>query len=128
MFLYGTLQGPQYLSPEITIDIRSPETNNLINDIEALLDTGSPITLIPERLIERLGIANMVYEKIRIRGATNQVEERRAYLIHLKVASWNFYDFRVGTFKKPYALIGRDIINRYNITLDGPQQRWMVNP
>ena len=95
---------------------------------EALLDTGSPFTLIPERFIERLGTANLAYEWIRIRGVTNQIEDRLAYLIHLKVARWDFYDFRVVTFKKPYALIGRDIINRYNITLDGPQQRWMVNP
>lgn len=94
-------------------------------DERALLDSGAEITVIAIETAGRLGLRKIDDQSIR--GAQGPSVKRDVYAVDIDLLGFVFPAHRVVALpNKSYALIGRDILNRYVATLDGPQQRFSV--
>jgi predicted aspartyl protease len=87
--------------------------------ILALLDTGADITLVPTHLLEEIGAAES--EPVRIRSHFGDSHEVQLYLVGLQVDSLMLPGvYVVGDDTGSEIIIGRDILNRLSVLLDGP--------
>lgn len=126
-FTYHNIQLSTEPSPAIQLHIYSPLDKNMKASVEAIIDSASPITCIPEELIDEIGADNLEYEVINVRGATGRRTEMQTLIVNLRLASCNFRNISVLLIPKQYALIGRDIINKYKITLNGLKKEWEIH-
>lgn len=125
MFDYGTLQSTECLSPEIDIYAYSPSEGELVRRANAMLDSGAVMTCVPKWVIDRLG--PLTYSSVRVRLANGELRDAITAVIRIRVASHDIPNrIEVVIIDKEYALIGRDILNRYRVMLDGPEERWSI--
>jgi predicted aspartyl protease len=86
--------------------------------VQARLDTGADLTAIPYALIERLHL--MPAGEIEVEGYDSRRATIRAYDVNLQVEQLSVNGLLVIGFAEDYVLLGRDVLNRLRILLDGP--------
>jgi hypothetical protein len=92
-----------------------------------MLDTGASTTLVPRELIRELGEDNLLYIDVEVFFPGLPPETHKAYVIGLLIeGGCTFEELEVIPLDIDYVIIGRDVINRYKIVLDGPNNRWEV--
>ncbi len=123
MFSYGDLQSPTSPIPQASIQLHNPLNNSQNCDTDAIVDTGAVMTCIPESEIKKLG-NSLVYNKIFVRDANNNIQERTTYWIDIRLAENEYTNIEVVAIPKRYALIGRDILNQHKVVLNAPKKRW----
>jgi predicted aspartyl protease len=100
--------------------------NGRSDTVEGVIDTGASWTVIPKELAIRLGL------KIVAQGIINGVagsKESNKYIANLEFAGLSLPRHLIFDFEKPFALIGREILNKYISTFDGPQRQFSIeNP
>ena len=123
------LQHAKRLAPVIDFIAHSPANTSLTSQVRALVDTGATITCVPEKVIADLGRRNLWATRIKVSGAFGPKLGREAYLIDIRLANCYFHKIEVVVLPsgKDYAIVGRDILNRYRIIFDGPRQSWVVD-
>jgi predicted aspartyl protease len=126
VFRYGPIQHKRVPAPQISVRVSSPQQEHLRSEVEALVDTGAAMTCIPEKIIAQLDKDCLQYNVRTVTGATGQQENRCSYIVHLHIAECDFRDIEVIALDRDYALIGRDILNEYELTFDGPNKIWEV--
>jgi len=114
------------------LEVFAPTDKELVSRSKALIDTGATITCVPESVIAELGRENLVATKKNVEGAFGGRQtqtEREAYVLNIKLDKCYFHDIEVVVLPpdKDYALIGRDILNDFSITFDGPNSSWQVD-
>lgn len=115
-FPYGMISYGEPPAPALNIDV-------IANNIEkkgvlALLDSGASITLIPQSIIEEIQ-PSIVDVPVRF-GFTGGEVESLLYALKIripKVGTW--YVEVVGYAGLSYALIGRDVLNKWSLFLKG---------
>ena len=115
-FSYRMISHGEPLAPALNIDV-------IANNIEkkgvlALLDSGASITLIPQSIIEEIQ-PSIVDVPVRF-GFTGGEVESLLYALKIripKVGTW--YVEVVGYAGLSYALIGRDVLNKWSLFLKG---------
>ena len=110
--------------PEALIEISNPANPSKSCQVNALVDSAADMTFIPESDIKSLG--NLVSGIIKIRDANGNIKTMRTYFINLKIAEYNLPGLEVIAIPFTNALLGRDILNRFKIVLDGPNQKWSI--
>jgi predicted aspartyl protease len=131
MYKYEQIQRSNRLAPVIELLAFAPSDKDLTSRSKALVDTGATITCVPESVIAELGRRNLVATKKRVAGAFGDKRpqmDREAYVISIRLDHCEFEDIEVVVLPldKEYALIGRDILNGFSITFDGPNDTWSV--
>jgi predicted aspartyl protease len=121
---YGAVQTKSIPAPEVSIFISLPSQTRTIK-IPAILDTGAARTCIPQGVFDRLGAEE--YDWAPMRVAAGPVAQVIVLDVKLEVLECEFKDLRVGVIPRDYALIGRDILNNYVITLDAKGGKWSVD-
>jgi len=126
MFDYGTLQCRECLGTEIDIyaylNLQNSRAGRRVN---AIVDTGAVMTCVPEWVINRLGAST--YSFVQVRLANGELRDVQTVLVHIKVANYDIPErVEVAALNISYALIGRDILNQYRVTLDGPLETWSI--
>ncbi len=86
--------------------------------VQAKLDTGADLTVIPTVLIERLHL--MPAGEIEVEGYDSRRATIRAYDVNLQVDQLSMVGLLVIGFAEDYVLLGRDVLNRLRVLLDGP--------
>ena len=87
--------------------------------VPALIDSGASGTLIPESVVSGLSL-----RKIGERRASGVYSPPRMvpiYKVDLDFVGFDFQNHPVSTQPRDYALIGRDVLNRYLTELNGPR-------
>ena len=112
-------------APLALVTLSNLETNDSWEDVPMLLDTGADVSLVPQAVASRLGLAvisDKQYELISFDGSTSF-----APIVRLKL------NFLARTFRGQFLLIdqevgilGRNILNAVSLTLDGPKLTWDV--
>jgi len=127
---YEKIQDPlSRPSPIARIEVSSPyDSTNRSKDIKAILDTGAGITVIPESIIEKLEkLKELPHRPVRVRSHLDK--NNTSYRILYRVII-EFYgqenEIEVLAIPRDYAIIGRDILNQYKITLNGPEETWSI--
>jgi hypothetical protein len=93
----------------------------------AIIDTGADSTFIPMRFVAELRLKPLV-EKVDVSGPDIVDEEiHRLYAVNLDFLGLTFKAHPVIPWAKwPEIIIGRDIINEWVLTLDGPNQNFTI--
>jgi predicted aspartyl protease len=86
--------------------------------IQAKIDTGAGLTVIPARLIEQLPL--MPAGEIEIEGYDGRRATIQAYDVNLQIDQLHVTGLLVIGFAEDYVLVGRDMLNRLRVLLDGP--------
>lgn len=112
-------------APALTIGIGSPRSNVAQNEVTALVDTGADVTMIPLSILRSSG--GRVKEKGQLRGILGEPVIVNRYLITVYVAGYAIRGIRAVALKdNREAIIGRDVLNQLELTLNGPAQELWV--
>ena len=86
--------------------------------VRAKLDTGADLSAIPTTLIDRLHL--MPAGEIEVEGYDSRRSTIQAYDVNLQIDQLSVAGLLVIGFAEDYVLLGRDVLNRLRILLDGP--------
>jgi predicted aspartyl protease len=107
-------------APVIEIFLSSPGVvASALTPVEALIDSGADITVIPRKFIEKLQLK--LVDQLLAVGSEGIPSEKPADVYSVKVFIQDVGDYivRVISSNDNYALIGRDIINSWDLFLRG---------
>ena len=109
-------------APFVHVTLQPPGWGTAVSQVPALLDTAADITVIPARVAEELELVPL--DEIPVGGFDGRVTVVERFLIQLALRQFDPLVIRVVASRdEPYVLLGRDVLNRYRILLDGPQLR-----
>ncbi len=106
--------------PALEVVLRRPEGNSL-GPLPALIDTGADTTLIPLASLQRLGLRPFSTGFLRSQwGERHPVE---LYLLDIQVADQTLPDIEaVSDGAGRELILGRNVLNKLLLFLDGPSQ------
>mgnify|MGYP001820163023 FL=1 len=106
--------------PVCQVSFSVARTGQSIGPLSAILDTGADGTLVPQRYLDAIG-ARRVMET----GLRSQWGERRVvylYLVTLQISAIELPGtYVVGDERSDEIVLGRNVLNRLKIWLDGPE-------
>jgi hypothetical protein len=109
-------------APVALVSLRNPDNRAERTDVVMLLDTGADVTLLPQSIVEELGISYSAdsYELSDFEGHRSIARAVRAELVFLGLT------FR-GQFlliEQDRGIVGRNILNVVSLNFDGPKLSW----
>jgi hypothetical protein len=106
-------------APFVHVTLLCADTGLSTNEIPALLDTAADRTVIPASLVSRLGLVPM--DEVSVAGFGGQVVLIPTYFVELSIRTLTPLPLEVLAHpEEPYVLLGRDVLNRHRLVLDGP--------
>ena len=119
-FPYDTTYNPAL--PVCDVALTAKPTGQQVK-LTAIIDTGADATIIPVRYLQQIGARRAIEA-----GLRSQWGERRTvflYLVDLQISEITLPGiYVVGDELGAEAVLGRNVLNRLQILLDGPAQ-WM---
>jgi predicted aspartyl protease len=88
--------------------------------LQAKMDTGAARTMIPTVSAHRLGL--LISGIGHARAFDGRIVDVALYSANLKIAEMVLEEFEVGAINRAYILLGRDVLNQFDITLRGKAQ------
>jgi predicted aspartyl protease len=117
-YRYAALDPP---APSLLLNLAHPVTGTRVENISALADSGADQTVIPSRLVDELGLPKLDQEVVR--GFDGAPQILGVYAIVMQVRDLAPIEITViASPRITYAIIGRDVLNRYTVTLDGRKE------
>ncbi len=111
-----------YLPPAPTIEIRlgAPEAMLPVGPLNALIDTGADVCIVPIRYIEPLGV--QVDNRKFLKSAWGEHRPVDVYLLDLGIGEMRFPLVEIVADDQGDAVIlGRNLLNKLDLRLDGPR-------
>jgi len=115
-----TAGGPP--APVVRLFLDSPSTGKNTQEIRGIIDSGAAMTCVPTECVKHLE-EELDYRFLRVTSAIED-GKRKAVRLNLRFNEVVLRDVEVLLLERPYALLGRDIINRYRLLLDGTEEWW----
>src|SRR5262249_49104911 len=119
-------QGVEHQAPGCPITV-SYDTHTL--ECLCLLDSGAEYTSVPDHIVTAFSLERR--GEIDVEGATGVSEAQGLYRINLEflgfVYGYHLVIGGTGPAAQDYVLIGRDILNRHQVILAGPQQQFSID-
>lgn len=110
-------------APLARVLLRDPSSGNSAMDVPMLMDSGADVTLLPQPLVRDLGLdigAGEKYELTAFDGTTSVSRAVDMDLVFLR----RTYRGRFLMIDQECGILGRDILNRLSILLNGPKLEW----
>ena len=106
-------------APFVHLTVSAPSDGAPSVEVPAQIDTGADVTIIPGRLVDALNLVPL--DSISAVGLGGHLVTLPTFLVELRIRELNPVKIKVlASHDEPFALIGRDMLNRYTILLDGP--------
>ena len=121
---YGNLQSRMMPGPEAQLEVAVSYCESEQRLVRSILDTGASISCVPEEVILSSS-EYAVYDVRTFQGIHNKVQ-LRVYDVLVKLEGGEEVQLKVAGVKKDYAIVGRDILNRHRLDLNGPNGIWEV--
>ncbi|HNB55225.1 MAG TPA: aspartyl protease family protein [Anaerolineales bacterium] len=103
----------------VEFSLALPDEMPQIGPLEALIDTGSDSTLIPEHYLRALSLEEV--GSARISGIVNGYREVSLYEVDIVVGGFRFPSVMVaGDDMRNEIIFGRNLLNKLVLLLDGP--------
>ena len=93
--------------------------------VPALIDSGAGVTTIPVSVVSNLGLQQV--GEVFLRGAQGPRQKRWIYRITLDFLGNVFVGHPVVALDRDFILLGRDLLNRHRLLLDGPQLSFSID-
>lgn len=122
-FLYYSGMVPP--APLVQVTLAAPGGTELLSGLNAQLDTGAFKSVIPKSAVDQLEL-NPVRE-LMVEGLNGVVSALTTYLIELTIKDLSpIVVEALASDGEPRVLLGREVLNKYTITLDGPALKLIV--
>lgn len=109
-------------APYVLVIVSRPNGSAHAPDLPAKVDTGADRTIIPTALATQLALEEV--GRLTFVGLADQQIELPIYEVTLVIRDLDPIDVKVAASDgEPHVLLGRDVLNRYRIVLDGPNGR-----
>jgi predicted aspartyl protease len=109
-------------APFVLLNVAALGSDEWEMNVAALADTGADVTVIPDNLVETLGLVAL--DSLPTMGLGGTVTHRKTYGVRLLIRDLPAVEIEVvGSADWKYAILGRDVLNRYRVVFDGPNQR-----
>ena len=93
--------------------------------VPALLDSGADTTTIPAAIVGSLALLKI--SDVQVSGAIGPAESHGMYVVDLDFLGLSHRNHPVVALPgRDYALIGRDLMNQYTMTLRGPSVDYLI--
>ncbi|MDI6736177.1 MAG: hypothetical protein QME42_08320 [bacterium] len=120
MYVYDKKETPP--CPCINVSIESL-FGRKVSGIKAILDTGASKTAVPIDVLDILNLTRFPTRRIRVRDYSEREVWRYIYYVHILHPEFTCLRVEViGIDRGATMLIGRDIINKWRLLLDGHKQ------
>lgn len=120
MINYDTAHDPP--AAVVPIRVANPIRKRLRRDVSALLDTGADITAIPAALESELHL--YAVSRIRIENVDSSFNFVYTYTVRLEIGALIVPPIQVILTGLDFAIIGRDVLSRLYLLLNGPEQNF----
>jgi hypothetical protein len=125
MIAYGYNEQLQPPAPFVYVTIRCEEAGTIADNVPAQLDSAADRSVIPSSLVTELGLIPL--DEIHVGGFGGQVFVVPTYRVELAIRGMQAYITEVIAHEEEtIVLLGRDILNRYNITMLGPSLKLRI--
>jgi hypothetical protein len=106
-------------APFVHVAVRPPYEGPAEVEVPAQIDTAADLSVIPGRLVEELQLVPL--DAVSALGFGGHLLMLPTFLVELRIRQLAPVTVRVlASQDEPYALLGRDVLNRFTILLDGP--------
>jgi predicted aspartyl protease len=87
---------------------------------DCLVDTGADVSLIPQRLAVELNLAPA--DAMIVEGFDGERQQLPLFAVDVTVEDIHLTGLEVVAYPTDHAILGRDVLNRFRLLLDGPAQ------
>lgn len=124
-------------APFLEVSFLTPVPLSVKNSIisHAIIDSGASISVIPKSIAVKLGLKHI--DEIEVRGFKSDLDDNNknkgekpksyVYPILITVESLGNFITKVVTWDEQYAIIGRDLLNKWLILLNGPDKIFEIS-
>ena len=114
-------------APIATVSLRNPISRETIGEVTMLIDTGADVTFIPQAAVVALKLESSTKRDYRVTtydGVSSLAKAVEADMLFLGVTLRGLYLVR----NTEVGIVGRDVLNRFRIVLNGPELSWQEQP
>ena len=108
-------------APFVHVKLKQPITGDSAVDVPAQLDTAADVTVLPRSVVDDLGLVQL--GDALAEGYGGQVVSNPTFLVEITIRLLPpEMSVVLASESEPHVLLGRDVLNRHRIILDGPRQ------
>jgi predicted aspartyl protease len=113
-------------APVADVTVGHPVSSATSGALRGKLDTGADLTVIPESLVPQLALSARA--DVWARGYDGTFSKRPVYYVRLRLGGHELPAIRCIAADRRNVLVGRNVLNRFVINLDGRNLRFEVQP
>lgn len=106
-------------APTVLLRLTHPTADVSADDLPGLIDTGADQTVVPKRVADHLGLTQLDQQLVRAFDGTPHLLPTAVVRLAVRGLSPAEVEVIVSDGVR-YIVLGRDVLNRYVIALDGP--------
>lgn len=107
--------------PTLEVRLRASDDSHAGGPLSALVDTGADITLIPLTYLEQIEAPEL--DEVRLRSHWGHTTTVTTYLVDIELSTSALPGLEVvGDLYADEIVLGRDVLNRLLLLIDGPRQ------
>ena len=122
MYRYSSLVSPP--GPIVPVRVSASVESNPIR-VPALLDSASDVTIVPQEILAMLGVEAV--DSALSDGVFGPLQTGDVFKVFIALEQDAPVGFRVLGWRGRFALLGRDVLNHYHVTLDGPNLKLTIS-
>ncbi len=111
-------------APVVPLRLRAPG-HHAVLEIEAKVDTGADLCAVPVSLVAALDLPPV--RAVQATGFSGAAHEAIVYRVDLEIDGVVFRRIETMAFGRPYALVGRNVLQHLVARYDGPRERLDVS-
>ena len=113
-------------APVAEVTVGHPVTEMMSGPASGKLDTGAGLTVIPQRMVAALELSP--HREVWARSYDGSYSLRPVYFVRFVLEGYELAAVQCLAAERETVLVGRNVLNRFVITLDGRHLRFTLRP